>query len=81
MNTYISLRRGATSEAQNAGIRTEVINTNNKLRKQARAKGMTPGMSRMERYSDAQVAVPSLIKFSLLLPGKETRALLKNSKK
>jgi hypothetical protein len=30
---------------------------------------MTPGMSMMERYSDAKVAVPLLIRFSNELPG------------
>ena len=68
-SVYRSLRRGATSEAQNAAIPKEVIESNNRWRKFSRAKGMTPGMSMMERYSDAKVAVPSLIRFSKDLPG------------
>ena len=68
-SVYRSLRRGATSEAQNAAIPKEVIESNNRWRKFSRAKGMTPGMSMMERYSDAKVAVPSLIRFSSDLPG------------
>jgi hypothetical protein len=67
-SAYRSLRRGATSEAQNVGIPKEVIESNNRWRKFSRAKGMTPGMSMMERYSDAKVAVPSLIRFSSELP-------------
>ena len=59
-----SLRRGATAEAQNAQIPTDVIQANNRWRKFSRAKGMTPGMSMMERYSDARASVPTLILFS-----------------
>jgi len=46
-----SLRRGATAEAQNARIPTNVIEANHRWRKVARAKGMTPGMSMMECMS------------------------------
>mmetsp|Transcript_3766 Transcript_3766/g.5131 ORF Transcript_3766/g.5131 Transcript_3766/m.5131 type:complete len:384 (+) Transcript_3766:6692-7843(+) len=59
-----SLRRGATLHAQNVGIKKEVIEANNKWRKHARANGMLPGMSTMERYSDAKASVPTLIRFS-----------------
>jgi hypothetical protein len=59
-----SLRRGVTSEAQNVGIPKEVIEANNRWRKHARAKGLTPGMSMMERYSDAKASVPTLVRFS-----------------
>ena len=59
-----SLRRGATAEAQNAEIPTSVIEANNGWRKFSRAKGMTPGMSMMQRYSDAKASVPTLIRFS-----------------
>jgi len=59
-----SLRRGATAEAQNAHIPTNVIEANNGWRKIARAKGMTPGMSMMQRYTDAKASVPTLIRFS-----------------
>jgi hypothetical protein len=68
-SAYRSLRRGATSEAQNAAIPKEVIESNNRWRKFSRAKGMTPEISIMERYSDAKVAVPLLIRFSNELPG------------
>jgi len=59
-----SLRQGATAEAQNARIPVNVIQANNRWRKVARANGMTPGMSMMERYTDAKASVPTLILFS-----------------
>jgi hypothetical protein len=59
-----SMRRGATSEAQNAEIPKEVIEANNRWRKHMRSRGLTPGMSMMERYSDAKASVPSLTRFS-----------------
>ena len=64
---YRSLRRGATSEAQNQGIPQEVIQANNRWRKFSKANGLTPGMSMMERYSDAKASVPTLVRFSLNL--------------
>ena len=68
-STYRSFRRGSTSEAQNAGMPQQVIEANNRWRKLSRAKGMKPSMSMMEHYSDAKVCVPTLIRFSALLPG------------
>ena len=68
-STFRSLRRGATSEAQNARIPQEVIEANNRWRKFSRLRGMRPAMSMMEHYSDAKVGVPSLIRFSASLPG------------
>ena len=59
-----SLRRGVTAEAQNVGIPSEVIEANNRWRKHCRSKGLTPGMSMMERYTDAKASVPALIRFS-----------------
>jgi hypothetical protein len=59
-----SLQRGVTAEAQNVGIPKEVIEANNRWRKHARSKGSTPGMTMMERYSDAKASVPTLVRFS-----------------
>ena len=59
-----SLRRGVTAEAQNVRIPKEVIESNNRWRKHCRSKGLTPGMSMMERYTDAKASVPALIRFS-----------------
>jgi len=62
-NMKRSLRWGATAEAQNAHIPTNVIEANNRWRKVLRAKGMTSGMSVMEWYTDAKAIVPLLIRF------------------
>jgi hypothetical protein len=56
-STFRSLCRGATSEA-----------ANNRWRKISQAKGLIPGYSMMERYSDAKVLVPTLTRFSQSLP-------------
>jgi hypothetical protein len=67
-SVYRSLRRGATSEAQNAQIPKEVIEANNRWRKMCRAKGLTPGGSMMERYTNSRVSVQALTRFSDNLP-------------
>ena len=59
-----SFRRGATAEAQNAGIPEEIIQANNRWRKHCRSRGSTPSMSMMERYTDAKANVKALIRFS-----------------
>ena len=59
-----SIRRGSTAEAQNQQIPKEVIEANNRWRKYERARGSTPGMTMMERYSEAKASVPTLIRFS-----------------
>ena len=59
-----SLRQGATAEAQNARIPTNIIEANNRWRKVIRVKGMMPGMSMMEQYTDTKMNVPLLIRFS-----------------
>ena len=61
---FRSPRRGATAEAQNAKIPKEVIEANNRWKKMERSRGMTPGMSMMERYSEAKASVPTLTRFS-----------------
>jgi hypothetical protein len=66
-SVYRSLRRGATAHAQNVEMPKEVIEANNRWRKHLRARGLTPGMSMMERYSDAKASVPALIRFSRLM--------------
>jgi hypothetical protein len=47
-SVYRPLRRGATSEAQNAQIPQDVIEANNRWRKLCRSKGLTPGGSMMK---------------------------------
>ena len=68
-SVYRSLRRGATSEALNVRIPEAVINMNNKWRKEMRSKGSTISMPMLQRYTDASVAIPTLVQFSYLLPG------------
>ena len=68
-SVFRSLRRGATSEAQNVGLPEPVIESNNRWRKFHRPRGMRPGWTMMQHYTDAQVAAPTLIQFSAGLPG------------
>ena len=42
---------------------------NNKWRKEMRANGMMVSMSMLQCYVDAEVSVPTLIKYSDMLPG------------
>lgn len=63
-SVFRSLRRGATAEAQNAEIPPHIIEANNGWRKHMRSRGLTPGMSMLEQYTDAKASVPSLIRFS-----------------
>lgn len=63
-SAYRSFRRGSVAEAQNVSIPREVIEANNRWRKRSRARGSTPGMSMMERYTDAKASVPALVRFS-----------------
>jgi hypothetical protein len=59
-----SFKRGATAQARNMGIPPDVIEANNRWRQKERARGSTPHMSLLERYTDAQASVPLLVKFS-----------------
>ena len=59
-----SLRRASTAEAQNQQVLREVIEANNRWRKRMRSKGLLPGMSMMERYTDAKASVQSLTRYS-----------------
>ena len=62
-----SLRRGATTEAQNRTIPRDVIEMNNRWKKHLRGRGVLPSMTMVERYSDAKASVEALVKFSELL--------------
>jgi hypothetical protein len=59
-----SLRRGVTTEAQNKKVPRDVIDANNRWRRQMRSLGIMPSMSMIERYSDAKASVESLVQFS-----------------
>jgi hypothetical protein len=64
MSVFRSIRRGSTSQAQNVQLPREVIEANNRWKKALKARGLTPGMSMMERYSEARASVPTLIRYS-----------------
>ena len=59
-----SLRRGSTTSASNRGIPLEVVEANQRWGKHQRSRGVLPGMSMMERYSDAKANVGYLIRYS-----------------
>jgi hypothetical protein len=59
-----SFKRGATSQAMNKKIPPDVIEANNRWRKEERARGSTPHMALLERYADARAVVPLLVRFS-----------------
>jgi hypothetical protein len=61
---FRSITRGSTSQAQNVQLPKEVIEANNRWRKALKARGLTPGMSMMERYSEARACVLMLIRYS-----------------
>ena len=67
-STYRSFCRGTSSEAQNANVGINVIESHNQWRNKMRSNGIKPNTSMMEHYTDAKVAAPLLIKFSRLLP-------------
>ena len=68
-SVYRSLCWGATLEALNVRIPEAVINMNNKWQKEMRSNGSTISMPMIQRYTDAEVAIPTLVQFSFLLPG------------
>eukprot|EP00978_Attheya_sp_CCMP212_P021807 scaffold64110_cov59-Attheya_sp.AAC.1 len=58
-----SLRRGSTTHAGNMAVPKEVIEANNRWRKHGNSRGVLPGMSMVERYSDAKaMQIPSVSK-------------------
>jgi hypothetical protein len=59
-----SCKRGATAQARNQGIPTDVIEANNRWKRHERARGSNPHMSLLERYTDARASIPLLVKFS-----------------
>jgi len=60
-----SLRRGSTTQAGNMQIPKEVIEANNRWRKHGNSRGVLPGMSMVERYSDAKASIMALLRYSL----------------
>jgi hypothetical protein len=62
-----SFKRGATSQARIKEIPKDVIEANNRWRKEERARGSTRHMALLERYADGKAMVPVLIRFSKML--------------
>jgi hypothetical protein len=60
-----SLRRGSTTQAGNMAIPKEIVEANNRWRKHGNSRGMLPGMSMVERYSDAKASIQSLLRYSI----------------
>jgi hypothetical protein len=62
-----SFRRGATSTARVRGVDKEVVNLANRWRKFESAKGRHPRLSMQDHYSDMEILIPELTKFSQAL--------------
>jgi hypothetical protein len=62
-----SFKRGTTGQARNKEIPPDVIEANNRWRKEQRARGSTPHMALLEQYADARAVVPLLTRFSKML--------------
>jgi hypothetical protein len=62
-----SYRRGATSTAKVRGVDKDTVNLVNRWRKFENAKGRQPRLSMQDHYSDIQILVPELTKFSQAL--------------
>jgi hypothetical protein len=62
-----SFKRGATSQARIMEIPADVIEANNRWRKEERARGSTPHMALLGRYADGKAMIPVLVRFSKML--------------
>lgn len=62
-----SFRRGATSAARTRGVNDKQVELINRWRKFEGAKGRHPSLPMHEHYSDIQVLIPELVKFSQAL--------------
>ncbi len=64
---YRSFRRGATSEAVNAGVSPVVIDANNRWRKMHHTGASKPTMMMREHYTDVRLTLNQCLKFSRAL--------------
>ncbi len=62
-----SFRRGATTQARNAGVAENDINVMNRWRSSEQAKGCKPRAKMQDHYSDIRQMVPTLLRFSQAL--------------
>jgi len=62
-----SFRRGSTSTARTRGVEDKTVTLINRWRSFEQARGRRPAMSMKDHYSDIQILLPELIKYSLAL--------------
>lgn len=62
-----SFRRGSTSTARARGVGEKLIDLINRWRKFEGAKGRRPAMGMQDHYSDIEILIPELVKFSRAL--------------
>lgn len=59
-----SFRRGATSIARTRGVNDKQVTLINRWQKFESARGKRPNMAMHDHYSDIQILMPELVKFS-----------------
>ena len=64
---YRSFRRGAKSEAVNAGVPPDVIDANNRWQQVNQAGASRPSMSMHQHYTDVRLTLNHLLCFSKAL--------------
>ncbi len=67
LGIYRSFRRGATSEAVNAGVPPDVIDANNRWRQVHKAGVSKPSMTMRQHYTDVRLTLNHLLHFSKAL--------------
>ncbi len=62
-----SFRRGSTSTARTRGVDDKTVTLINRWHSFEQARGRRPAMSMKDHYSDIQILLPELIRYSLAL--------------
>ncbi len=62
-----SFRRGATLTARARGVSKELIDLVNRWKKFETARGRWPEMGMQDHYSDVEILIPELVRFSQAL--------------
>jgi hypothetical protein len=62
-----SFRRGSTSTARTRGVDDKLVDLINRWRKFEKARGRRPTLAMHEHYSDIQILIPELVKYSQAL--------------
>jgi len=60
-----SFRRGSTSQATDRGLPPDVVDANNRWRKFERAESMQPTLSMREHYTDVELSLNQLLRYSM----------------